>query len=100
MRRDYTRRAPGGISCRRSLMARVAHAVPRTLRVALSLTLTSFAGLGLGACADSGMVTNYHVPEDVGAALEQLPKITTVEVGTGGIPYFVGGVLGRSESFK
>jgi vibriolysin len=77
-------------------MARVPLAT-RSFRVALSLTLTSFAALGLGACADSGTVTNYHVPEDVGAALEQLPKIESVEVGTGGIPYFVRGDLGRTD---
>jgi vibriolysin len=77
-------------------MARVPHAT-RSLRVALSLTLTSFAALGIGACADSGTVTNFHVPEDVGAALEQLPKIENVEVGQGGIPYFVRGDLGRTD---
>jgi Zn-dependent metalloprotease len=77
-------------------MARVPHA-SRSLRVALALTLTSFAGLGLGACADSGTVTNYHVPEDVGDALQQLPKIESVEVGQGGIPYFVRGDLGRTD---
>jgi vibriolysin len=70
----------------------------RALAALSALTLAAVVAVGLGGCAQPGVITDWgDYPEDVAEALDALPRVDNVEQGEGGVPRFLSGDFGRAD---